>query len=118
MIKKLQTALSVLVRAELAQARADNGERFNSDHEAVAVLYEEIEESREELEKVAALLTHAAAAQLLITGDLRRIWADNVRADVKVDNRRLEAIEEHAVDAAAEFVQVAAMARKWREGNV
>ena len=115
MIEKLKLGLRKLVQDELDMASKDHGALFNSDHEAIAVTWEEVEEGREELERLAEFLTDANRARCLIEGEIGRIWRNDIRANLKVDNVLLRHVEEVAIDAAAEYIQVAAMARKWRE---
>ena len=117
MIKQLRNGIKSLVADELERARKDNGSTFHSQHEAIAVTWEEVEEGREELERLAEFLTDANRARCLIEGEIGRIWRNDIRANLKVDNVLLRHVEEVAIDAAAEYIQVAAMARKWRESN-
>lgn len=115
MIKQLRNGIKQLVADELERARKDNGSGFNSQHEAIAVTWEEVEEGREELERLAECLTDANLARCLIEGEISRIWHNDIRANLKANNVLLRHVEEVAIDAAAEYIQVAAMARKWRE---
>ena len=115
MIKQLRNGIKNLVADELERARKDNGGTFHSQHEAIAVTWEEVEEGREELERLAECLTDANRARCLIEGEIGRIWRNDIRANLKADNVLLRHVEEVAIDAAAEYIQVAAMARKWRE---
>lgn len=115
MIKQLRNGIKQLVADELERARKDNGGGFNSQHEAIAVTWEEVEEGREELERLAECLTDANRARCLIEGEISRIWYNDIRANLKANNVLLRHVEEVAIDAAAEYIQVAAMARKWRE---
>lgn len=115
MIKQLRNGIKSLVADELERARKDNGSGFNSQHEAIAVTWEEVEEGREELERLAECLTDANRARSLIEGEISRIWYNDIRVNFKADNVLLRHVEEVAIDAAAEYIQVAAMARKWRE---
>lgn len=115
MIKQLRNGIKQLVADELERARKDNGSGFNSQYEAIAVTWEEVEEGREELERLAECLTDANRARSLIEGEISRIWHNDIRANFKADNVLLRHVEEVAIDAAAEYIQVAAMARKWRE---
>lgn len=115
MIKQLRNGIKQLVADELERARKDNGSGFNSQHEAIAVTLEEVEEGREELERLAECMTDANRARCLIEGEISRIWYNDIRANLKANNVLLRHVEEVAIDAAAEYIQVAAMARKWRE---
>ncbi len=89
-----------LVSVELESARVEH-EAFHSLHEGYAVLLEEIEESRDELQAVTA---HTSA--------LWRCVKDDNALCAKL---ALVEIEDAAVCLAAEAIQVAAMARKAKE---
>ena len=99
MIEKLKRGLRKLVQDELDMASKDHGARFNSDHEAAAVLFEELEEAKD--------------CVVDIDGIILLLWQEYVRKDKKPDERALMELEKTAIAGAAELVQVAAMARKW-----
>ena len=103
MIEKLKLGLHKLVQDELDMASKDHGARFHSDHEAAAVLYEELEEVKECVDGIEDLM-------LLL-------WHGHVRKDKKPDEYELAGLEKAAINGAAELVQVAAMARKWMVSN-
>ena len=88
--------LPLLVKTELAAANSQHPP-FASIHEAYAVMLEEFEETREELEILDQLM--------------RKTWLA-VRYDDKMEADVLQLIEQTAVSAAAEAIQLAAMARK------
>lgn len=77
------------------------GNGYHSDHEAHAVLQEEIEEAQEELDEV-------------------KKWAGRAwhctRENMDITEDKLKRIESSAQDLAAEAVQIAAVARRWRGG--
>ena len=95
---KTKVQVENLVKSELSMAAKDWGDTFRSRHEGYAVLLEEYEELRDELEHirwyVSALWDH-----------VKEESAEYVQEDA-------EAIESFAVRAACEAIQVAAMAKK------
>lgn len=100
MMTKLKKAVQKLVDQELAMACNDHGDRFNSAHEAFAVIREEQEEVGMEM--------HALNEQM------SDFWI-NVKCDSDhISN--LCRIEENAINLACEAVQVAAMAMKAQRG--
>ena len=92
--------LRKLVDLELEAANRENPP-FHSAHEGYAVILEEVEEARRELERVNAC--EASLWELIRTN---RVWA---LLEV------VDALENHAVRLAAEALQVAAMARKFQQ---
>ena len=91
-------ALEALVRKELLYGIKTNG-NHHSDHEAWAVLQEEVEELMEETEDIKVMTAN--------------YWRQ-VRNDAPRDNKhkQLEAIYSAALRSACEAIQVAAMALK------
>ena len=77
------------------------GEGYHSDHEGYAVMKEEIEEAQDELEIVKAWL------------DV--VW-DHIRDNKPVTINHIETCGRIAGRLAAEAVQIAAVARRWRGG--
>lgn len=72
---------------------------FASSHEAYAVIFEEFDEAREELETVEY--------------GLNKFWTEvKENASSEIKNKRLTRIYENAVKLAVEAIQTAAMARK------
>ena len=72
---------------------------FASSHEAYAVIFEELDETREELE--------------MVEYSLDKFWTEvKENASSEVKNKRLTRIYENAVKLAVEAIQTAAMARK------
>lgn len=92
-----------LMFSELALARSQNGKHFHSTHEAYGVIVEEKTEAWDECIDV----DHAVDKLL---GAIRR----NDKADVHLAAKD---IERHALLAACEYIQVAAMARKLRDSE-
>lgn len=93
---KTKTGVKCLVQNELDMACEIHGKRFNSGHEAYAVIKEEAEELDWEGEKINLTLGY--------------MWEDVKNDDQFGD--RLSDIEKYATQAACEAIQVAAMARK------
>lgn len=90
-----------LVAFELERANTIHPPKFNSYHEAYAVILEEMEEAKEEWERICTSIESA--------------WQE-IKDDVspeEIDNW-LETAEHFAVHTAAEMIQVAAMCRKAR----
>ena len=87
------------VDVELEAARKEH-EDFHSLHEAYAVTLEEVYEAQDEYNAMGALT--------------ETLWS-NVRADDPESfYKNMAEVEKHAINLAAEAVQVAAMARKAR----
>lgn len=93
---KTMNGVKYLVQHELDMASEEHGEKFHSNHEAYAVIKEEIEETSDELATIA--------------DSLDRMWC-SIMVDEKI-GVHLEYIEKHAMQCACEAIQVAAMARK------
>ena len=103
MITKLRNIIDYMVDDELKWARKEHGEKFHSNHEAIAVTFEEIQEAQDEFE--------------IVNEELEGIWRC-VKYDWAVPKDILDRISTHAINGAAELVQVAAMARKWKESEL
>lgn len=103
MITKIVRLLDVVADDELKRAREQKGERFYSHHEAYGVTLEEVQEAIEELDKAA--------------DQLDEIWGC-IRLDYGVKKKNLEQLDMCALNGAAELIQVAAMARKWKESGL
>lgn len=87
-----------LVAFELARANTIHPPKFNSMHEAYAVILEEYEEAENEWEKLGVIIGSA--------------WCD-IKMDTCFDIW-FERAEKTAIHLAAEAIQVAAMCRKAR----
>lgn len=92
--------LRKLVELELEAANRENPP-FHSAHEGYAVILEEVEEVRDELESLNA--------------DVSALWEFVRRNLIPAMRDEVYDIENHAVRLAAEALQVAAMARKFRQ---
>lgn len=103
MITKLRNILDYMVEDEIKWARKEHGEKFHSNHEAIAVTFEEAQEAQDELE--------------IVTDEIKGLWRC-VKYDWPVPNYVLDRISQHAINGAAELIQVAAMARKWKESGL
>lgn len=100
-MQELIDKVQELVAFELERANSIHPPMFNSYHEAYAVLMEELEEAHDEYETCSRYVDLA--------------W-ERIKADDKPEaiNEWLEKAEKAAIRAAAECIQVAAMARKAR----
>lgn len=101
MMKKTLSGVKALVFRELTMAKKDNGDVFASAHEGYGVLAEEMDEGHNEAWKA-----DRALGRLL--GAIRSNNPGRIRG-MTYD------VERYAVQAAAEYIQTAAMARKLRE---
>lgn len=92
-----------VVADELKRASEKRGERFHSTHEAYAVILEEATEAQEQ--------------KVLFDGYFEGYWFGvmNDGKDTRMD-MTLERMEEHALNACAEWAQVAAMIKKAKRG--
>lgn len=97
-MQELIDKVQELVAFELERANTIHPPKFNSMHEAYAVILEEIEETREALE---SLERRREVAWACIKGDIDPCGF-------------LEQMEKRATVAASEMIQVAAMCRKAR----
>ena len=103
MITALQERIDMLVKEELEIAKSIHGTEFNSHHEAYGVTREEIQEAGDELKR--------------IRKRLKDVWG-RIKHDLDVGEIELTEIEKRAINGACELVQVAAMARKWKESGL
>lgn len=103
MITKLRNILDYMVEYEIKWARKEHGEKFHSNHEAIAVTFEEIQEAQDEFE--------------IVIDEIEDLWRC-VKYDWPVPNDVLDRIITHAINGTAELIQVAAMARKWKESGL
>lgn len=99
MMDKLIHDVQFLVGQEYDRSSSEFGIIHHSNHEAYAVLMEEIEEAADE--------------HTLVDADLPRLW-NLIKRNASSDDmcKALKSIQTHATLAACEFIQVAAMAKK------
>lgn len=97
-MKELKEAVKVLMHEEYERAAERFGEKFNSPHEAYAVIKEEMEEAQKEMRYT--------------LGQTEVYWI-RIKEN-RITDGTLEVIEERALNAACELIQVAAMAYKAR----
>ena len=94
----VENDVRALVDKELAAAN-ERFPQFHSQHEGYAVIREEIEETREQLDAVDRHLNY--------------LW-DRVKCDCAA-REQVEYMKRFAINAACEAIQVAAMAQKFLE---
>lgn len=97
-MKELKEAVKGLVREEYERAAESFGEKFNSPHEAYAVILEEMEEANAEFEFMGA--------------DMNWLWRFIKKDERHNAKKFLKNIELYAINPACECIQVAAMAYK------
>ena len=102
MMKILKADVERLVKEEYDRASKQHGERFNSPHEAYAVMLEELEEAEHEYENARDFL--------------KEIWYQTKKDDLMSCIVLAKDIQQFAENAAAEMIQLAAMAHKARKG--
>lgn len=96
MLDHMMEPLEILAMKECERAKAEHGHRYASEHEGYGVLAEEVQEAAEEMERVRELM-----------GDLlRQVRYGSPMGVVLGEIRR------HALQGAAECVQVAAVCDK------
>lgn len=102
-VKELQDEIVTVVFSELLRAQKEHGETFNSMPEAFAVIWEEVEEVKEDMQRV---ITKA-----------NDIWLANRRDDVEAFQVYADKMATAASLLACEAVQVAAMCIKAQKGG-
>ena len=90
--------VNAAIKAELEKAKKDWGPRYNTEHEAYAVLKEEVEEAADDLN--------------IIQDDLAFLWNAVKGNSDKPYSAALKHIQETALALAIEAVQIAAVAKK------
>ena len=103
MMKQLLKDVEQLTEKEYALASKDHGAQFHSPHEAYAVIKEEVEEAQDELRVIEDRLTD-------------EFWRGVKYDSTFTCNYNAKIIYDRAVSAAAECIQVAAMACKSLKG--
>lgn len=99
-MKKLTKELRKSMWRELDRASEKHGESFNSPAEAYAVIKEELEEAQENMESLSDSIDY--------------FW-ESVKDNINTIEDA-EWIRKYALSAAAELIQVAAMAKKAMRG--
>lgn len=99
-MEKLIKSVQAIKEEEYGRASEKFGAVNNSDHESFAVLFEEMQESFEEVKNTDA--------------NIQQFWQMVKSKDAEDQDKQSEltAIENSAIFAACEFIQVAAMAYK------
>lgn len=101
MMNELIAAVTTLVCEETQRAKENHGEKYASLHEGYGVLAEEVWEAGKELQMIEAY-KQAVLSAIHLDNDQIGAW--------------LREVERAAINAACECIQVAAVARKMREG--
>jgi hypothetical protein len=99
-MKELKEAARALMREEYERAAEKFGDSFHSPHEAYAVILEEAEEADFDIDGFNAAMD--------------QFWMYVKWNEAEYRNDALKNIEKHALNAACECIQVAAMAYKAR----
>ena len=102
-MKELQDEIVTVVFSELLRAQKEHGEIFNSMPEAFSVIWEEIEEANEEMQRVRQKAND--------------VWLANRRDDVEAFQVYADKMAAAASLLACEAVQVAAMCIKAQRGG-
>ena len=99
-MKELLSAVSKLADEELNRSY-EKFPKFNSPHEGYAVILEEVDELKEEI------FGHDK-----IDGSMKWFW-NNIKHNSKYRQESINELKDAALHAAAEAIQVAAMAQKY-----
>ena len=102
-MKELQDEIVTVVFSELLRAKKEHGETFKSMPEAFSVIWEEVEETKEDMQRV---ITKA-----------NDIWLANRRDDVEAFQVYADKMATAASLLACEAVQVASMCIKAQRGG-
>lgn len=102
MMKILLSDVERLVKEEYDRASEQHGERFHSPHEAYAVILEELQEAAHEYENVRDFL--------------KEFWYQTKKDSFLSCEFLAKDIQDFALRAAAEMIQLAAMAHKAQKG--
>lgn len=90
--------LRMLIDRELVRANRLHGPYLHNEHEAIAVLGEEVDEAHDEMH--------------WLSMEMSNLW-DAVKGDY-ADVERVEPVQRCAENLAAEAIQVTAMCEKWK----
>lgn len=102
-VRELQDEIVTVVFSELLRAQKKHGETFHSMPEAFSVIWEEVEEVKEDMQRV---ITKA-----------NDIWLANRRDDIEAFQVYADKMAAAATLLACEAVQVAAMCVKAQRGG-
>ena len=102
-VKELQDEIVTVVFSELLRAQKEHGETFNSMPEAFSVIWEEVEEAKEEMQRVIRKAND--------------VWLANRRDDEKAFTMCASKTAAAATLLACEAAQVAAMCMKAQRGG-
>lgn len=102
-VRELQDEIVTVVFSELFRAQKEHGETFHSMPEAFSVIWEEIEEANEEMQRVRQKAND--------------VWLANRRDDADAFQVRASKTAAAATLLACEAVQVAAMCMKAQKGG-
>lgn len=102
-MRELQDEIVTVVFSELLRAQKEHGETFNSMPEAFSVIWEEVEEAKEEMQRVIRKAND--------------VWLANRRDDEKVFTMCASKTAAAATLLACEAVQVAAMCMMAQRGG-
>jgi hypothetical protein len=96
-MKDLLRGVEILTAFELDSASIENGSTFNSQHEGYAIILEEVQEAKEELDRVEQ--------------KLKLLWGATRRDEYPVE--AIQMLNHYAKLVACEAIQVAAMSTKF-----
>lgn len=102
--EKTKDFIKKAIAAETANAKSKWGDMYHSEHEAWAVLTEEIEEANEALVKIVTI-------QRVLWNFVRKAKIEE--KDIKYIKDHLNYLQDHAQELATEAVQIAAVAKKY-----
>jgi hypothetical protein len=97
-VEELKREVGKLMNNELIRANKINGYSFHSNHEAYAVILEEIQEAEQELSN--------------LQGQMRFLWEAIKQDDDQVIKLRIEQMKKRSILLIAESIQTAAMIQK------
>lgn len=115
MIDTLIDQIGPVVDGELARAQKEHGDSFHTPHEAYAVLREEIEELRDEVDSIVNELLLKDESQYGSLWEQTKAFDPSQVACVKLLECAYKDTFFAAMRAAAEAMQVAAVAKKAME---
>ena len=102
--RKTEEFIEAAVNTETKKAAEDYGSKYASKHEIYAILKEEIEEAKEELDRIRIPMHVYWLA-------VRGLW-QQIRIENYTDKKQFELIKEYAINTAKECIQIAAVCNK------